>query len=73
MGTVTSITTARSRQPVTYRPLLTPAEVAAAFKCDPKTITRWANEGRLSSLRTPGGHRRFFEDEVRALLNGRRP
>ncbi|MFJ9557965.1 BldC family transcriptional regulator [Nocardiopsis sp. NPDC101807] len=50
--------------------LLTPAEVARLFRVDPKTVTRWAAAGRLSSVRTPGGHRRFREAEVRALLSG---
>ena len=50
--------------------LLTPAEVAALFRVDPKTVTRWAAAGRIGSLRTPGGHRRFRESEVRALLRG---
>jgi excisionase family DNA binding protein len=48
--------------------LLTPAEVAALWRVDPKTVTRWAADGRLNSIRTPGGHRRFYESEVRALL-----
>jgi excisionase family DNA binding protein len=48
--------------------LLSPAEVAAAFRVDPKTVTRWANAGRLSSIRTPGNQRRFREAEVLALL-----
>jgi len=52
--------------------LLTPGEVAAMFRVDPKTVTRWAAAGRIGSIRTPGGHRRFRETEVRALLtNGR--
>jgi excisionase family DNA binding protein len=49
---------------------LTPGEVAALFRVDPKTVTRWAAAGRISSIRTPGGHRRFRESEVRALLEG---
>jgi excisionase family DNA binding protein len=48
--------------------LLTPAEVAAAFRVDPKTVTRWAKAGKLSSIRTLGGHRRYLEAEVRAAL-----
>lgn len=48
--------------------LLTPGEVAAMFRVDPKTVTRWAAAGRIGSIRTPGGHRRFRETEVRALL-----
>jgi excisionase family DNA binding protein len=50
--------------------LLTPGEVAALFRVDPKTVTRWAAAGRIGSIRTPGGHRRFRESEVRALLTG---
>jgi excisionase family DNA binding protein len=48
--------------------LLTPAEVAALFRVDPKTVTRWANAGKLTTIRTLGGHRRFLDDEVRKLL-----
>jgi excisionase family DNA binding protein len=51
-------------------PLLTPAEVATMFRVDPKTVTRWAKAGKLSSIRTLGGHRRYKESEVRALLSG---
>ncbi len=51
-------------------PLLTPAEVATMFRVDPKTVTRWAKAGKLTSIRTLGGHRRFRESEVRALLHG---
>jgi excisionase family DNA binding protein len=49
--------------------LLTPAEVAAMLRVDPKTVTRWARGGKLSSIRTPGGHRRYSESEVRGFLN----
>jgi excisionase family DNA binding protein len=66
------------RSPVTVTPeqtrqhgqeqLLTPGEVASLFRVDPKTVTRWATAGRIGSIRTPGGHRRFRETEVRALL-----
>jgi excisionase family DNA binding protein len=49
-------------------PLLTPAEVASMFRVDPKTVTRWAKAGKLTSIRTLGGHRRYRESEVRALL-----
>jgi len=48
--------------------LLTPGEVAVMFRVDPKTVTRWASGGRIGSIRTPGGHRRFRESEVRSLL-----
>src|SRR5690606_5170098 len=48
--------------------LLTPAEVASLFRVDPKTVTRWEKAGKLSSIRTLGGHRRYRESEWRALL-----
>lgn len=48
--------------------LLTPAEVAAMFRVDPKTVTRWAKAGKLSSIRTLGGHRRYRESEVQGFL-----
>lgn len=51
-------------------PLLKPAEVATMFRVDPKTVTRWAAAGKLTSIRTLGGHRRYRESEVRALLAG---
>ena len=62
-----------SMRPVESEPLLTPAEVAAMFRVDPKTVTRWAKAGKLSSIRTLGGHRRYRESEVRELLAGMMP
>lgn len=49
--------------------LLTPSEVAKLFRVDPKTVTRWAKAGRLSSIRTLGGHRRYRASEVRRLMD----
>jgi len=49
--------------------LLTPSEVAAMLRVDPKTVTRWAKAGKLSSIRTPGGHRRYKESEVRQFFD----
>jgi excisionase family DNA binding protein len=54
-----------------YEPLLTPGEVASLFRVDPKTVTRWAKAGKLTAVWTLGGHRRYRETEVRALLQGR--
>jgi excisionase family DNA binding protein len=48
--------------------LLTPSEVAALFKVDPKTVTRWSQKGKLHCIKTVGGHRRYLMDEVQALL-----
>jgi excisionase family DNA binding protein len=44
--------------------LLTPREVADLFGVDPKTVTRWAKAGKLTSIRTLGGHRRYRKSEV---------
>lgn len=48
--------------------LMTPGEVASLFRVDPKTVTRWATAGKLTSIRTLGGHRRYRSSEVRSLL-----
>jgi excisionase family DNA binding protein len=53
--------------------LLTPAEVATLFRVDPKTVTRWANTGKLSPMKTLGGHRRFFTSEIRNLIGPSQP
>jgi excisionase family DNA binding protein len=49
--------------------LLTPSEVAALFRVDPKTVTRWAQQGKLHSIRTLGGHRRYSEAEIQSFLD----
>ena len=48
--------------------LLTPAEVAQMFRVNPKTVTRWARAGKITAIRTLGGHRRFRASEVRQYL-----
>src|SRR5688572_13179276 len=48
--------------------LLTPSEVAALFRVNPKTVTRWARAGKLTAIRTLGGHRRFRASEIRRCL-----
>jgi excisionase family DNA binding protein len=53
--------------------LLTPSEVAALFRVDPKTVTRWAKAGKLTSIRTLGGHRRYLANEVYSLLEAQGP
>lgn len=47
--------------------LMTPAEVAALFAVNPKTVARWAKSGQLTVQRTLGGHRRYRRDQVLAL------
>lgn len=50
-------------------PLLKPGEVARLVGVHPKTVSRWANEGRIPALRTPSGHRRFRRSAVQVLLS----
>ena len=49
--------------------LLTPSEVAALFRVDPKTVTRWAQQGKLHSIRTMGCHRRYSEADIQQFLD----
>jgi len=56
------------QRPPEQEVLLTPAEVAKMFRVDPKTVTRWAKAGKLTAIRTLGGHRRYRRSEVQALL-----
>ena len=56
------------QRPTEQEVLLTPAEVAKMFRVDPKTVTRWAKAGKLTAIRTLGGHRRYRRSEVQALL-----
>lgn len=48
--------------------LLSPEQVGQIYGVDSKTVSRWADEGRLKHIRTPGGHRRFFEDDIREKI-----
>jgi excisionase family DNA binding protein len=53
-------------QPPSY---LRTAEVAALLQVSPKTVARWAKEGKLPFMKTLGGHRRYPEAEIRELLD----
>ncbi|MEA2508394.1 MAG: hypothetical protein QOG21_476 [Actinomycetota bacterium] len=48
--------------------LLTPAEVAALLRVTSRTVTQWAKAGKVSSIRTLGGHRRFRMQEIESLI-----
>jgi excisionase family DNA binding protein len=56
----------------TYLSYLRAAEVADLLHASPKTVSRWAKEGRLPFLKTLGGHRRYPEAEIRELAEGLR-
>ena len=49
--------------------LLTPAEVGRIFRVNPKTVTRWARAGKISAVRTLGGHRRFYRSEINRAID----
>lgn len=48
--------------------LMTPGEVAAVLRVDPKTVTRWAGAEKLGSIRTFGGHRRYRAGDIKQLV-----
>ena len=50
--------------------LLLPADVAALFHVTPRTVTRWARAGKLTTIYTAGGHRRYRLSEVLAIRQG---
>lgn len=50
---------------------LRPGQVAAIFDVKPDTVARWARAGRLTVIRTLGGHRRYLASEVRAIKGGK--
>ena len=56
------------REPPEYRQLLTASEVAAMFSVHRDSVGRWSDRGLLTAVRTPGGRRRYYADEVAALL-----
>jgi excisionase family DNA binding protein len=58
-------TTGATEHPASH--LMTAREVADVFRVDTKTVTRWARSGKLDSIRTLGGHRRFDRTEVRRV------
>lgn len=54
-----------------YEALLKPHQVAERLRVHPRTVTNWANNGRITYVRTPGGHRRYPESAVIAIYEGR--
>lgn len=55
-------------RPSDQETLLTPSEVAKIFRVDPKTVTRWAKAGKITAVRTLGGHRRYKQSEIQQLM-----
>lgn len=48
--------------------LLRTSDVASLFQVSERTVSEWARRGRIPSVRTPGGHRRYPADKVHDLL-----
>ena len=58
-----------SDSPALVDRLLRTHEVAVLFQVSERAVTDWAARGRLPSVRTPGGHRRYPASAVRELLH----
>jgi excisionase family DNA binding protein len=57
-----------SREQASKSAYLLPSEVAEVLQVSPKTVTRWAKEGKLPSRRTLGGHRRYARADIESLV-----
>jgi excisionase family DNA binding protein len=57
------------RDLTTLDELLTRAQVAALLSVSPSTVTRWADEGRLTCVRTLGGHRRYQKRDIIQIMS----
>nr|WP_312879781.1 helix-turn-helix domain-containing protein [Actinomadura luteofluorescens] len=53
--------------------LLSPGDVAKIFRVTPKTVGQWAEQGKLTSVRTPGGARRFSRHQIEHYLHNEHP
>ena len=49
-------------------PLMMPREVAERLGVNPKTVSRWARLGWIKTIRTPGGHRRYYREEIERMV-----
>ena len=55
------------RAPASKSTYLLPSEVAEVLQVSPKSVPRWAKEGKLASRRTLGGHRRYARADIESL------
>jgi excisionase family DNA binding protein len=60
------------RPPLPAERLLTPQEAAAILGVSTKTLARREAEGRIEAVKTPGGHRRYREDDVKGLAEAQK-
>jgi MerR-like DNA binding protein len=54
-----------------FEVLMKPADAAAILAINPRTLTNWANIGKVRTTRTGGGHRRYYASSIRAAHEGR--
>ena len=50
-------------------PYLSPAQVGKLLAVSPKTVTRWAKDGKIPCIRTVGGHRRFAASDIIDIID----
>ena len=48
--------------------LLRTSDVALLFQVSERTVSEWARRGRVPSVRTPGGHRRYPAAQIRQVF-----
>ena len=58
-------------EPLTGDRWLTLGQACRLLNVDESTLRRWADAGQVRTFRTPGGHRRFADGDVLAIVNGR--
>lgn len=64
-----TVAIARKANKIEAPAYLRTAEVADILHVSPKTVSRWAKEGKLPFLKTLGGHRRYPEAKIRELAS----
>jgi excisionase family DNA binding protein len=52
-----------------FRLWLSPKEAQALLSCGRRTLQRYHDGGRIRARRTPGGHRRYWRDDILQMLN----
>lgn len=62
-----------SPEPFAKAAFLSRGEVSRLFGVSASTVTRWARQGLLKALRTPGGHYRFRAEETRRAAHSEVP
>jgi excisionase family DNA binding protein len=57
-----------SDSPAAVKKLLRTSDIALLFQVSERTVAEWARRGRIPSVRTPGGHRRYPSEQIVKLL-----